>query len=136
MKIVSGLTTLTLCGALIAGCAPSNISEDATLRVASFSPETCFRSNDIVNVNVTDSKTLYVETKRGYVFRLDAPTNCFEQGATISVTEIDTRTCVGNRALTKTGGRYRSATSQCIAQISGPFTDTRATGLWARQVAP
>jgi len=135
MKTVLALTALTLCGALLSGCAAANPGAEVSAQVANRGPDTCFQKNDIVNVNIVDKQTLYVATQRGYVYRLDAPGGCFVQGASISVGALGARTCVGNQARVAVGGPFRGPSSQCIAQISGPYTDSRQSGLWSRPVA-
>ena len=134
MKAVPALTALTLCGVLLSGCAATSPGSEVSAQVADRGPDACFRKDDVVNVNVVDKQTLYVATQRGYVYRLDAPGGCFVQGASISVGALGARTCVGNQARVAVGGPFRGPSSQCIAQISGPYTDSRQSGLWSRPV--
>jgi hypothetical protein len=132
MKTMLALTVLTLSGALRSGCVAANPGADVSTQVANREPDLCFRKNDIVNVNVIDEQTLYVATHRGYVYRLDAPGGCFVQGASVSVGASGPGTCVGNQARVAVGGPFRGPSTQCIAQISGPYTDSRQSGLWSR----
>jgi len=138
MKTVLALTALTLCGALLAGCAAASSGAEVPAQVADRGPDPCFRPDDIINVNIVDKQTLYVATRRGYVYRLDAPGGCYDQGASISVGAFsggpEAGACVGNQARVAVGGPLRGPSSQCIAQISGPYTDSRQSGLWSRPV--
>jgi len=138
MKTPPALTALTLCAALLSGCAAANPGAEVSAQVANRGPDPCFRNNDIINVNIVDKQTLYVATRRGYVYRLDAPGGCYVQGASISVGDFSgghgAGTCVGNQARVAVGGAFRGPSSQCIAQISGPYTDSRQSGLWSRSV--
>jgi len=137
MKTLLALT-LALGGTLLSGCAASNSGAEGLARVAQRGPDLCFRANDITNVNIVDKQTLYVATRRGYVYRLDAPGGCYVQGASITVGAFSggpaAGTCVGNQARVAVGGPLRGPSSQCIAQISGPYTDSRQSGLWSRPV--
>lgn len=139
MKTMLTLTALTLASGVLAGCAANSRPETTSARADS-APDACFTSGDIINVNIVDERTLYVATRRGYVYRLDAPGKCYVQGASISVGAIsrgpDTGTCTGNQARVAVGGPLRGPSTQCIARITGPHTDSRKTGLWARAVAP
>jgi hypothetical protein len=132
MKTVLALTALTLSGALLSGCAGANPGADVSAQAANQGPDRCFRKNDIVNVNIVDRQTLYVATQRGYVYRLDSPGGCFIQGASVSVGAFGDSNCVGNDARLAVGGPVRGPSYPCIAQISGPYADSRQTGLWSR----
>lgn len=132
MKTVPALTSLTLCGVLLSGCAAANTGAEAPAQVADRGPDLCFQRNDVVNVNIVDKQTAYVATNRGYVYRLDAPGGCFDQGTSVSV---GAGTCVGNQARVAVGGPSRGPAYQCLAQISGPYTDSRESGLWSRPAA-
>jgi hypothetical protein len=137
MKTILALTALTLAGSVMAGYA-TNPSAEMASETASVSadrgPDACFRSGDIINVNIVDDRTLYIATRRGYVYRLDAPGGCYVQGARVSIGAFrggsDSGACAGNQA------RIAAGSSPCIAQVTGPYTDSRETGLWARSVAP
>lgn len=139
MKTMLALTALTLAGGVLAGCAANPSAETGSARVDR-SPDACFRSGDIINVNIVDRRTLYVATRRGAVYRLDAPSECYVQGASVSVGAVtrgpDTGACAGSQARVAVGGPLRGPSNQCIAQVTGPYADSRETGLWARPVAP
>lgn len=139
MKTTLVLAALTLAGGVLAGCAANPSAETASASAAS-GPNACFSSGEIINVNIVDERTLYVATRRGYVYRLYAPGGCYVQGASISVGAFsggpEAGTCAGNQAKVAVGGPFRGPSYQCIAQITGPYTDSRETGLWARPVAP
>lgn len=138
MKTMLALPALSLAGCVLAGCAANPGAEMVSAR-ADRRPDACFTSGDIINVNVVDERTLYVATRRGAVYRLDAPGGCYQQGASISVGAItrgpETATCAGNQARVAVGGPLRGPAIQCIARITGPYTDSRESGLWARPVA-
>lgn len=135
---MKALFALALGGFVLAGCAAANPSTDIPAKIASRAPDACFGSGDIINVNVIDKKTLYVATRRGYVYRLDAPGGCYIQGAPIFVEEFSGAggTCIGNQAKVAVGASFRGPSYQCIATISGPYVDSRKTGLWARPLTP
>lgn len=132
MKTMLVLAALTLAGGVAAGCA-ANPSAEAPTQVATRSPDACFRNTDIVNVNVADRHTVYIATRRGYVFRLDTPGGCYSQLAPITVGPFtgnrDTATCVGAQTTVAT------PSGLCVADVAGPYTDSRTTGLWSRTVA-
>ncbi|CAN5153752.1 hypothetical protein BH09PSE1_BH09PSE1_21740 [soil metagenome] len=139
-KTVLALTAMTLSGALLSGCAAANLDAETPVQVADRGPDRCFRNGDIINVNIVDKQTLFVATQRGYVYRLDAPSKCFSQGSSITVGASSggsgAGTCIGGQARVAVGSSFRFPSSQCIAQISGPYTDSRQSGLWSRPVAP
>lgn len=138
MKTMFALTALTLASGVLTGCA-ANPGAATASAMSDRGPDACFRSGEIININIVDERTLYVATQRGYVYRLDAPGGCYVQGASISVGAFpggpDAGTCAGNQARVAVGGPFRGPSSQCIARITGPFTDSRETGLWARPIA-
>jgi hypothetical protein len=136
VKRLSKVSAFLLCVGGLSGCAAANSGAQTPVQTADRGPDACFRSSDITNVNIVDEQTLYVSTRRGYVYRLDAPGGCYVQGASISVGAFgggpETGTCVGSQAKVAVGGPFRVPSKQCIAQITGPYTDSRATGLWSR----
>ncbi|CAN5432075.1 hypothetical protein BH10PSE1_BH10PSE1_20250 [soil metagenome] len=138
-KTILALTALTLSGALLSGCAAANPGAETPVQVADRGPDPCFKNSDIINVNIIDKQTLFVATQRGYVYKLDAPGGCFIQGAPITVGAFSggpgAGTCIGSQARVAVGSSFRFPSSQCIAQISGPYTDSRQSGLWSRPVA-
>ena len=96
----------------------------------------CFRGEDVNNFNVKDEQTVYVSTRQGYVFRLEAPQGCFARGTeSLSVspfTGADPRVCVGEQANVSVS-RFRAPALPCIAQVAGPIRDSRESGLRSRQ---
>jgi len=132
MKTMFALTALAACGAVLSGCAAASPGAEAPAQVADRGPDLCFQRNDIVNVNIVDEQTAYVATNRGYVYRLEAAGSCFNRGTSVSV---GAGTCVGNEARVAVGGPSRGPSYPCLAQVSGPYTDTRESGLWSRPVA-
>ncbi len=132
------LIALALGGVVLSGCAAQNPRVDLPAKIASRAPDACFGTGDIANINIVDKQTLYVATRRGYVFRLDAPGECYTQGASIAVGEFSGAggTCVGNQARVSVGGPLNGPSKMCVAKISGPYADSRETGLWARPLTP
>lgn len=119
--------------ALVAGCtgALPDVREGNSAPIGS----RCFRGGDVDNFNVRDRPTAYVSTRQGYVFRLDAPADCFAPGTeTLVLTPFagsDPRVCVGEQARVA-AGRSRALPVLCVVHVSGPVTDSRVSGLWSR----
>jgi hypothetical protein len=130
------VSALLVCTGGLSACAGAKTAATPPTQTASQAPDVCFGNSDITNVNIVDERTLYVSTRRGYVYRLDSPGACYVQGASISVGALSggpgRGTCVGNQARVAVGGPLRGPSVQCIAQITGPYTDSRSTGLWSR----
>lgn len=133
-KTMMTAAALSLCAASLAACA-ANPGVETPAQVANRGPDACFRNTDIINVNMVDEKTLYVATRRGYVYRLNSPGGCFVQLAPVTVGPLHgdrggVGTCVGARTTVATSGAY------CVADVTGPYTDSRQSGLWSRNAAP
>lgn len=133
-KTMTTAVALSLCAASLAACA-ANPGVETPTQVANRGPDTCFRNTDIVNVNMVDEKTLYVATRRGYVYRVDSPGGCYVQGAPIRVGPFNgdrggVGSCAGSRTTVSTAGAL------CVADVTGPYTDSRQSGLWSRNAAP
>jgi hypothetical protein len=94
-----------------------------------------FRGDDVDNFNVRDERTLYVSSRQGFVFRLDTNEDCYEIGTeAVSVSPFrggDPRMMIGDQAVV-TVLRTRDLPVSCIATVSGPITDSRASGLRSR----
>lgn len=124
---------LIAAAAAVAACAgPGDAGMTGTSTLATGQ---CFRGPDVNNFNVRDEKTLYVSTRQGYVFRVDAPQGCFATGTeSVSLTPFtgaDPNICVGDQANVSVG-RFRSPPLPCVARVAGPITDSSVSGLRGR----
>ena len=123
--------------ALLASCTAASGSSPVPAQRASFSTGQCFRGDDVNNFNVKDRHTLYVSTNRGRVYRLVTAAECFRTGSIgVSVSRFrrgDPGICLGDEAVVRVM-RWRGGTAiPCLAQVSGPVTDSSVSGLRARQ---
>ena len=113
-------------------CAP--IDQPMTTGQSS-AAEACFTGDQVENFRVADSSTLYVRSRQGNVYRLDAPSSCFGPGTTtIGVTpyvSVNPRICVGDQARVQVG-TSSAVPLTCIARVSGPVTDSSVSGLPSR----
>jgi hypothetical protein len=120
----------------LSACAAANTDAQTATQTVSRTPGGCFRTGEIINVNKVDDRTLYVATERGYVFRLDTPGGCYIDGASIvGAFTSNADTCNGSQARVTIGAALSTPSRVCIAQISGPYGDSRTTGLWSRTLA-
>lgn len=131
MKTIS----MAVAGALaLAGCAAPGADGDG--RTSALTTGQCFRGDDVNNFNVEDGKTVYVSTRQGYVFRLDAGGDCFSVGmesvAVAPFQGADPRICVGDQAQVRVG-EFRAPATPCLARVSGPIRDSSVSGLRSRQ---
>jgi hypothetical protein len=96
----------------------------------------CFRGNDVNNFNVRDERTVYVSTRRGYVYRLETQNDCFRTGSlSVSIPWFrrgNVGVCVGDETAVQVA-RWRGGASACLARISGPIADSSISGLRGRQ---
>lgn len=124
---------LAATAAALTGCAGGDGA--GTAGTSTLTTGQCFRGPDVNNFNVRDEKTLYVLTRQGYVFRVDAPQGCFATGTeSVSLTPFtgaDPNICVGDQANVRVG-RFRSPPLPCVARVSGPITDSSVSGLRGR----
>ena len=99
-------------------------------------PSTCFFGQDVNNFNIRDRQTAYVSTRQGYVFRLDAPANCFNIGTeSLSIerfNSVSPRVCVGGQASVAVS-QFRAPPLRCVVRVSGPIRDSAESGLRSRQ---
>jgi hypothetical protein len=128
--------SILVAGALaLSGCAGANGGGQAGAGSSALATGECFRGDDVNNFNVVDQRTLYVSTRQGYVFRLDASADCYSQGTErVSVaphTGGDPRLCVGDQARVGVS-QFRAPPIPCIARVWGPITDSNISGLWSR----
>lgn len=132
MRIVStGLATALA----LSGCAAATGGEDGA-RSSALTTGQCFRGEDVNNFNVADRRTVYVSTRQGYVFRLAAPGDCFDDGMeSIAVAPFqgaDPRVCVGEQARVSVS-EFRAPPTPCLARVVGPVRDSSVSGLRSRQ---
>ena len=128
--------SMVLAGAVaLSACAAAPGGEGST-RSSDLTTGQCFRGDDVNNFNVADRKTVYVSTRQGYVFRLDATGDCFSVGmeniAVAPFQGADPRICVGDQAQVSVG-EYRAPSTPCLARVSGPIRDSSISGLRSRQ---
>ena len=118
----------------LSGCAAGG--GEVPARSSDLTTGQCFRGDDVNNFNVADRKTVYVSTRQGYVFRLDATGDCFAVGmesvAVAPFQGADPRICVGDQAQVSVG-EYRAPSTPCLARVSGPIRDSSVSGLRSRQ---
>lgn len=127
--------SMVLAGAVaLAGCAAP--AGDGPTRTSSLTTGQCFRGDDVNNFNTVDRKTVYVSTRQGYVYRLDAGGDCFAVGmeniAVAPFLGADPRICIGDQAQVSVG-EYRAPSTPCLARVSGPIRDSSVSGLRSRQ---
>ena len=127
--------SIVLAGAMaLAGCAAPGGGEAP--RTSALATGQCFRGDDINNFNTVDRKTVYVSTRQGYVYRLDAGGDCFSVGmesvAVAPFLGADPRICIGDQAQVSVG-EFRAPSTPCLARVSGPIRDSRVSGLRSRQ---
>lgn len=119
----------------LSGCAAADAGGGGGAQASSLTTGQCFRGDDVNNFNVSDRRTAYVSTRQGYVFRLDAPADCFALGTeSLSVAPLrgaDPRVCVGDEADVRVG-QFRAPPLPCVARVAGPITDSSVSGLRSR----
>ncbi len=127
---------VTLAGVILAlssGCAVApGYGQSAT---SSLGTGQAFRGDDVDNFNVGDRQTLYVSTRQGFVFRLDASQRCFPVGTdSVSVARLgggDPRITIGEQVIV-TIRQGRDVPVNCLATVAGPIVDSRVSGLRSR----
>jgi len=126
--VLAGAVALSACAAAPGGDGPTRSSDLTTGQ--------CFRGDDVNNFNTVDRKTVYVSTRQGYVYRLDAGGDCFSVGmeniAVAPFLGADPRICIGDQAQVSVG-EYRAPSTPCLARVSGPIRDSSVSGLRSRQ---
>ncbi|MDY6923283.1 MAG: hypothetical protein SWI22_04905 [Pseudomonadota bacterium] len=115
--------------ATLAACAPSDV---APVHASADTGGRCFTAADVDNFRVAGGSQIYVHSRRGGAFRLDASPNCFSSStATIAVEPFgggSSRICPGDEARVRaTNGSSIPLT--CVARVSGPITDSAISGL-------
>lgn len=115
---------------LLSACA-----SDGTGPSSSLATGQSFRGGDVDNFNVKDRQTLYVSSRQGFVFRLDAPQGCYPIGTdSVSVTPLrggDPRISIGDQAIVRIL-QGRDVPVNCVATVAGPITDSAVSGLRSR----
>lgn len=131
-KSLSLISALLICAGGLSGCAAANATAPSQAQ-AYQGPNACVRTGAVVNVNRVDDEIVYVATERGYVFRLDMPRGCPAAGF-IGAFSSNTETCGGSQVRVGAGAGTPLTRSMlmCVAQVTGPYTDSRASGLWSR----
>ncbi|MBU1384534.1 MAG: hypothetical protein KKG14_02330 [Alphaproteobacteria bacterium] len=126
--VLAGAVALSACAAAPGADGPAGSSTLTTGQ--------CFRGNDVNNFNTVDRKTVYVSTRQGYVYRLDATGDCFSVGmesvAVAPFQGADPRICIGDQAQVSVG-EFRAPATPCLARVSGPIRDSSISGLRSRQ---
>lgn len=121
---------------LLASCAGGSAPTAEGARQSDFATGRCFRGDDVNNYNVKDRHTVYVSTRRGYVYRLVAEGDCFRPGTIgISVARFrmgDDGVCIGDETAVNVA-QWRGSPSACLTRVSGPIRDSRVSGLRSRQ---
>lgn len=135
-KRLSVMSALLLCAGALSACAAANTAAPSQTQTAYRGPNACVRTGSVVNVNKVDDETVYVATERGYVFRLDMPRGCPASGF-VGAFSDNAETCNGSQVRVGAGAGTPTTRSMlmCVAQVSGPYADSRVTGLWSRTVA-
>ncbi len=137
---MTGAKRLSMLPALLVGagglsaCAAANTAAPSQTQTAYQAPSACVRTGPVINVNRVDDRTVYVATERGYVFRVDMPSGCPATGV-IGAFSSNVETCNGSQVRVGAGTMTSRPMLVCVAQITGPYTDSRVTGLWSRTVA-
>jgi len=126
--VLAGAVALSACAAAPGGDGPTRSSDLTTGQ--------CFRGDDVNNFNTVDRKTVYVSTRQGYVYRLDAGGDCFSVGmeniAVAPFLGADPRICIGDQAQVSVG-EYRAPPAPGLAWVSGASPDRRVPGLGSRR---
>ncbi len=135
-KPIFVVSALLLCAGGLSACAAGSPAAEATTqtRTAYQGPNACVRTGPVVNVNRTDDQTVYVATERGYVFRVDMPSGCPATGF-VGAFSSNAETCNGSQIRVGTGTATSRPMLVCVARVTGPYADSRASGLWSRTVA-
>lgn len=128
--------SIVVAAVLLANCTGAAAPTSGDARQSGFATGQCFRGNDVNNYNVRDRHTVYVSTRRGYVYRLVTEGDCFRSG-TIGVSVAwfrrgDDGVCIGEETAVNIG-QWRGRGSTCLARVSGPIRDSRVSGLPSRQ---
>jgi hypothetical protein len=125
---------IILAALALSGCAASG--SDGGRALSSVGSGQCFDGAAVNNFNVKDRRTLYVSSRQGYVYKLEAPADCFSQGTTgVTVSAFATpgpRICVGGQASVTSAGFRGGVADRCVASVSGPITDSQESGLRSR----
>ncbi|MFN3931422.1 MAG: hypothetical protein ACK4JY_06700 [Brevundimonas sp.] len=122
------LVTVAGAVAALSACAPVDdlhTSADAAAR--------CFTGADVDNFRVDGDRRIYIHSRRGDVYRLDAAApNCFSGStATIAVEPwggSSPNICPGDQARVRATDRSAIPLT-CVARVSGPITDSSVSGL-------
>lgn len=133
-KSASVMAALLLCAGGLSACAAANTGAEVPTRTAYQGLNACVRTGPVINVNRIDDRTTYVATERGYVFRVDMPSGCPATGF-VGAFSNSAETCNGSQVRVGAGTMTSRSMLVCVAQITGPYTDSRVSGLWSRTVA-
>ncbi|MBX3476359.1 MAG: hypothetical protein KF910_02015 [Brevundimonas sp.] len=97
----------------------------------------CFRPSEYNNYNIGDLRTIYISTRRGYVYRLITEEDCFKPETdriSLARQRLGERdVCIGDMIQISTSGWRGGAAGSCLALVSGLTRDSRESGLWSRQ---
>ncbi len=137
---MTGAKRLFLMSALLASagglsaCAAASTSSPNQTQTAYQGPNACVRTGPVVNVNRIDDGAVYVATERGYVFRVDMPSGCPAAGI-VGAFSSNAETCNGSQIRVGAGTATSRPMLVCLARVTGPYADSRVSGLWSRTVA-
>jgi hypothetical protein len=111
----------------VGACAPV---DEPSRYTSAENPTRCFTGAEIDNFRVAGESQIYVHSRRGHAYRLDAAPNCFSS-STNSVTVksaagASNRICPGDDA--EVVAMNGSIPKTCIARVSGPITDSAVSG--------
>lgn len=113
----------------LAACAPVG---EAPVYASADDPTRCFTSADVDNFRVAGASQIYVHSRRGGAFRLDAAPDCF--GAATATVAVEPRVdpslsmCSGDEVRVRVTDRS-AIQRTCIARVTGPITDSAVSGL-------
>lgn len=126
------LPLIVLTALAMVGCSSPGGSLNA---VSALGTGQSFRGQDVDNFNVRDERTLYISSRQGFVFRLDAADECFALGtSSVTVTRfrgVDPRISAGDHVIVSSR-QIKDIPVSCVATVAGPITDSRVTGLRSR----
>lgn len=125
------------CTSTAPGPGASSTSSASTRRPTNLNLGLCFRPSEYNNYNIGDLKTIYISTRRGYVYRLITEEDCFKPETdriSLARQRLGERdVCIGDMIQVSTSGWRGGAAGSCLALVSGLTRDSRESGLWSRQ---
>lgn len=137
MKRLALAALALLLGSCTATAPAPGASSASARRPTNLSLGLCFRPSDYNNYNIGDLRTIYISTRRGYVYRLITEADCFKP-ETVSISLARARlgerdVCIGDMIEIGTSVWRGGAAGSCLALVSGLTRDSRESGLWSRQ---